>query len=76
MFRYAKYKGYDLTQGGMQIREFDDFESISDYAVAAMTWAVNTGLMKGKTETAINPQDSATRAEIAAILQRFIERNK
>ena len=34
------------------------------------------GLMKGKTESTINPLDNATRAEVAAILQRFIESNK
>ena len=40
-YRYAQYKGYDTTQGGMAIREFDDYESISDYAMGAMAWAVN-----------------------------------
>ena len=34
-YRYAQYKGYDTTQGGMAIREFDDYESISDYAMGA-----------------------------------------
>lgn len=76
MFRCAEYKGYDVSQGGMQIREFNDYESISEYAMPAMAWAVNTGLMKGKTENALNPHDSATRAEIAAILNRFIDGNK
>jgi hypothetical protein len=41
-----------------------------------MQYAVGSGLMKGKTETSINPEDFATRAEIAAILQRFLEANK
>lgn len=76
LYRFAQLMGYDVTQGGMQIREFEDFESISDYALDAMTWAVNVGLMKGKTETALNPKDNATRAEIATMLQRFIEANK
>lgn len=76
MYRYAEYKGYDIGEGGMKIREFDDYESISAYAVNAMTWAVNTELINGKTETTINPKDNATRAETAAILQRFIEGNK
>ena len=55
---------------------FDDAEDISGYAVSAMNWAVGTGLMKGKTPATINPKDNATRAEIAAILHRFIEANK
>ena len=49
---------------------------ISEYAVSAMNWAVGTGLMNGKSATTLNPKDNATRAEIAAILQRFIEANK
>lgn len=76
LYRYAVLKGYDVTAGGMKIREFADFESISDYALTAMTWAVNTGLMNGKTETTLNPKDNATRAEVAAMLQRFIGVNK
>lgn len=41
-----------------------------------MQYAVGSGLMKGKTESTLNPKDNATRAEVAAILQRFIEANK
>lgn len=77
MFRYAKYKGYDVSVGEItNILSYTDAESISEYAISAMQYAVGSCLMKGKTETSINPQDNATRAEIAAILQRFIEANK
>ena len=77
MFRYAKYKGYDVSVGeDTNILSYNDAESISEYAISAMQYAVGSGLMKGKTETSINPRDNATRAEIAAILQRFIEANK
>lgn len=71
-YRYAQYKGYDTTQGGMAIREFDDYESISDYAMGAMAWAVNTGLVKGDSNL-LYPNGTATRAEIAAMLHRFVE---
>ena len=71
-YRYAQYKGYDTTQGGMAIREFDDYESISDYAMGAMAWAVNTGLVKGDSNL-LYPKGTATRAEIAAMLHRFVE---
>ena len=71
-YRYAQYKGYDTTQGGMAIREFDDYESISDYAMGAMAWAVNTGLVKGDSNL-LYPKGTATRAEIAAMLHRFAE---
>lgn len=71
-YRYAQYKGYDTTQGGMAIREFGDYESISDYAMSAMVWAVNTGLVKGDSNL-LYPNGTATRAEIAAMLHRFVE---
>lgn len=71
-YRYAQYKGYDTTQGGMAIREFGDYESISDYAMGAMAWAVNTGLVKGDSNL-LYPKGTATRAEIAAMLHRFAE---
>ena len=76
MHRYAQYKGFDVTQGGMLVREYNDYEAISDYALSSMTWAVNAGLLKGKGNNNLAPQDNATRAEIAAILHRFIGANK
>ncbi|MBP3447896.1 MAG: leucine-rich repeat protein [Clostridia bacterium] len=75
MFRYAQYKGMDAVTLEENLH-FADADEISEYAVSAMNWAVGTGLMKGKSTTTINPKDNATRAEIAAILQRFIENNK
>ena len=77
MFRYAQYKGYDVSVGeNTNILSYDDFDSISEYAIAAMQYACGSGLMKGKTASTLNPKDNATRAEIAAILHRFIESNK
>ena len=77
MFRYAQYKGYDVSVGeNTNILSYDDFDSISEYAIAAMQYACGSGLMKGKTASTLNPKDNATRAEIAAVLYRFIEANK
>ena len=76
MYRYAGVKGYDVTQGGMAVREFEDYETISSWAREAMQWAVNTKLISGKTATTVNPLDAATRAESATIIMRFIEANK
>lgn len=73
LYRFAQSKGYDTTQGGMTVREYGDFEQISDYAVEAMAWAVNTGLISGTSTTTLSPQDQATRAQAAAILKRFEE---
>ncbi len=77
MHRYAQYKGYDVSVGeNTNILSYDDFDSISEYAIASMQYACGSGLMKGKSESTLNPLDNATRAEIAAILHRFIEANK
>ncbi len=75
MFRYAKAKGYDTTQGGMAVREYEDYETISSWAREAMQWAVNSKLINGKTETTVNPLDNATRAEAATIIMRFLDAN-
>lgn len=77
MHRYAQYKGYDVSVGeNTNILSYDDFDSISEYAIASMQYACGSGLIKGKTTSTLNPLDNATRAEIAAILHRFIEANK
>ena len=75
MFRYAQYKGMNAVTTEENLH-FTDTSEISEYAVSAMNWAVGTGLLKGKTATTLNPKDSATRAESAAILHRFIEGGK
>ena len=72
-YRYADYKGYDLTVKG-NLDKFKDADKITDYAKAAMLWAVGSGLVKGKSGNLLDPQGTATRAEIAAMLHRFIEK--
>ena len=72
-YRYADYKGYDLTVKG-DLDKFKDADKITDYAKTAMQWAVGSGLVKGKSGNLLDPQGTATRAEIAAMLHRFIEK--
>ena len=74
-YRYADYKGYKLTVTG-NLDKFEDADKITDYANTVMQWAVGNGLIKGKTETLLDPQGTATRAEIAAMLHRFVEKAK
>lgn len=77
MYRYAEYKGYDTSIGeNTNILSYSDYNEISEYAISSVKYAVGSGLMKGKTDFTINPKDNTTRAEIATILQRFIENNK
>ena len=72
-YRYADYKGYDLTVKG-NLDKFKDADKVTDYAKMAMQWAVSSGLVKGKSGNLLDPQGTATRAEIAAMLHRFIEK--
>ena len=72
-YRYADYKGYNLTVKG-NLDKFKDADKVTDYAKTAMQWAVGSGLMKGKSGNLLDPQGTATRAEIAAMLHRFIEK--
>ena len=71
-YRYADYKGYDLTVKG-NLDKFKDADKITDYAKTAMQWAAGSGLVKGKSGNLLDPQGTATRAEIAAMLHRLIE---
>ena len=72
-YRYADYKGYDLTVKG-NLDKFKDADKITDYAKTAMQWAVGSDLVKGKSGALLDPQDKATRAEIATMLHHFIEK--
>lgn len=73
LYRYAQFKGYDTTVGGMSLSEYADASQISAYATTAMQWANAEGLITGVTDTTLSPQGSATRAQVATILMRFVE---
>lgn len=70
LYRYANDRGYDLTAGGMAIREYDDCETISAYASDAMVWAVNMGLVPSR-DGLLAPQETILRYEIAISLHAF-----
>jgi len=71
LHRYAKDKAAAVES--KTTLNYTDASDISDYAREAITWAVEKGLIKGNTETTINPQGIATRAEVATILMRYCE---
>ncbi|MEA4813533.1 MAG: S-layer homology domain-containing protein [Oscillospiraceae bacterium] len=74
LYNYAKYKGYDVSVGeDTNILSYNDALTISDYAYSALQWACGAGVMNGDDNGNLNPQNSATRAEAAAMLQRFME---
>lgn len=71
MYRYADYKGYDVSNK-TDISRFADGAAVSAYAKDAMQWAVANGIITGKDNgTRIDPFGYASRAECAAIITRF-----
>ena len=72
LYRYAKQKGYDVSKS-TALTGFSDADKVSGYAAEAMQWAVAEGLLQGSNGK-LNPQGSATRAQVATILMRFMEK--
>ena len=69
LYRYAG----SPVAGGMAISEFTDGSSVSDYAADAVTWALSEGILTGMGDGILAPQGTATRAQAAAMLMRFVE---
>lgn len=69
-YRYAQFKGLDVSKTD-NLSKYTDAGKISGYAKEPFQWAVAAGVIYGNTETTLNPLGTATRAECAAILQRF-----
>ena len=72
LYRYAKQKGYDVSKSAA-LTAFSDADKVSGYAAEAMQWAVAEGLLQGSNGK-LDPQGSATRAQVATILMRFMEK--
>ena len=76
LYRYAKSTGKDVSVGkDTNILSYADATTVSEYAVPAMQWACGAGIVNGANGK-LNPQNNATRAEVAAILMRFCENIK
>ena len=71
LMNYATYKGYDVSARA-DLSHYSDADSISSWANDVLLWAVAEGLLTGVTDDTIAPQAHATRAQVAAILQRFL----
>ena len=72
-YRYAQYKGYDVTATG-SLDRFTDKDKVSEWAKQPLIWAVSSGIVNGTGDNLLSPQGNATRAQIAAMLHRFIEK--
>ena len=74
MYRYVKYKGADTSIAeNTNILSYEDFSNISEYAIPAMQWSVGSGVLVGRTDTTLNPLETTTRAEAAAVFNRITE---
>ena len=78
MYRYADYKKYDVTASS-DLAGLKNAENTANWALAGVKWAVGKGLISGIEKNGVKdlaPQGNASRAQVAAILQRFCEAYK
>ena len=74
LYRYAVAQGYDVSIGeSTNILSYTDYDEISEWAIPAMQWACGSGVITGVTDSTLAPQGTATRAQAAAMLMRFVE---
>ena len=77
IYNYAKAMGMDVSNiEGMAVYEFTDYGDISDWAVTAVRFCINAGIISGRTDGSFDPNGFATRAEAASMLIRFTEYSK
>lgn len=72
LYRYAAFKGYDVTAAS-DLKDFNDTGSISSWALESLRWANAEQLINGRTAAELVPGGNATRGEAAAILMRFCD---
>ena len=77
LFRYEEYKGNDPADPAdpADLAVFTDADFVSDYAKGAVGWAVAVGVIEGMPDVTLEPQRSASRAEVAVMLMRFRQRS-
>ena len=71
LMNYAQYKGQDVSARAT-LDTYNDATAISSWANDVMSWAVAEGLISGVTSDELQPQGNATRAQVAAIFERFL----
>ena len=70
---YASYKGkYATLNKGLN--DFSDYKAVDEYAVSSMKWAVSVGVITGNADKTLNPKGNATRAEVAAMMEKYCKK--
>lgn len=70
LYRYASFKGYDVSASA-ELDTFADGGEVNSWAVDAVRWAVGVGLIQGKSGNRLDPAGTASRGEAAAMMMRF-----
>ena len=73
LYRYAQYKGYDVTDS-VELNDYTDASAIHEYAVEAMQWALAIGAPTALDGMVISPRENATRAQVAESFMNFCEK--
>ena len=73
LYAYAQYKGWVKDQADTTLEGFQDQAQVSDYAVEALAWAVDAGLISGTSQDTLSPAGTATRAQAAVMLMHFCQ---
>ena len=73
LYRFAKFLGMDTSADASTLDSFADKDSVHDWATDAMTWCVSNGIIKGTSDDVLSPANLATRAQVAVMLDRFID---
>lgn len=74
LFRYAMYDGLTAVALSENLISFPDEQQLSDWAIPAMQWAVGSGIINGTPEGKLAPQSTATRAQAAAMIGRYLKK--
>ncbi len=72
LYNYTKHLGKNTNKA--ELTSFTDYKSVSSWATDAVAWAVDAGIVTGKGNGTLAPGDSATRAEMAACIRRYMEK--
>ena len=72
LYRYEQYMSEDSGETQTFDLDFADTESVSPWAQEALSWMVENGIMEGKDGIRLDPRGTATRAEIATVLFRYV----
>lgn len=73
LYQFALYQGASVSSSA-SLAGYSDRGNIDSYAVAAMQWAVGSGIISGTSATTISPDSSATRAQVAVMLHKYLTR--